>query len=142
MKKGFSIIAMFIIILVLAGLGFGGYYAYNNYIAPMLNPNNAFIPENLKAFAKGSDADIFVIFNDKEEKISTLLKLAGIPEENNIAMKSGLVIVKNSTQCAAAVFEFDSNEKAEKVKALIESAIAGNKDPSLVFKVELKDTSQ
>jgi len=140
MKKGFSIIAMFIIILVLAGLGFGGYYAYNNYIAPMLNPNNAFIPENLKAFAKGSDADIFVIFNDKEEKISTLLKLAGIPEENNIAMKSGLVIVKNSTQCAAAVFEFDSNEKAANVKTLIENNVSKNSIPTFNYKIEQKDT--
>ena len=139
MKRGFSIVALFIIILVLTGIGFGGYYAYNKYIAPALNPNSAFIPEGLKDYAKGSDAELFVIFNDKNENVKNLLKTTGIPDEYNLGLKSGLLLAKNSTQCAAAALEFDSSEKAANAKILIENSNQKNTIPGVTPQIEQKD---
>ena len=141
MKKGFSIVALFIIIFVLTVLGFGGYYAYNKVMAPSLDPNSAFIPEGLKDYAKGADAELFVIFNDKNEDIKNLLKTTGIPDEYNLGLKSGILLAKNSAKCAAAALEFDTLERAANAKTLIENSNQENTIPGVTPIIQQKDKS-
>jgi len=140
MQKGFSVVKVIIILVIIAALGVGGYFAYNNYFVNFLNPNAGFIPEDLKEYAKGENADIFIILNDKDEQINNLAQNFDLPEEFMFDLKSGIIISDSSEQCGLSVFKFNSLESADNAKKLIENNLATELGPMVETKIEQKDT--
>jgi hypothetical protein len=114
MKKGFSVIKAIVILFVISALGFGGYYGYNNYLS---SSNSAFIPESLKEYAQGENADFFIIFDDQDSYISSLM--GELEPSADINMKSGLVIFNISNECGSIAVEFDSEDSATRFKNTI-----------------------
>lgn len=123
MKKGFSVAKAIFILFFVAAFGVGVYYGYNNYVLPMLEPSSEFIPEALQEYARGEDAEIIFIFNDKENHFSNLLGDIDAPEEAQIGLKSALVLVSYSSKCGYSALEFESTEKIEDFRALIKKEL-------------------
>jgi hypothetical protein len=140
MNKGFSVVKIIIILLIIAVLGVGGYFAYNNYFTQMLNPNAGFIPEDLKDYAKGEDADMFIIINDEGQQLNNLLKNTKLPEEYNFDLKSGIIISDSSEKCGLSAIKFNTIEAANNAKKLIEENLINEADAFVKTNLEQKDT--
>jgi len=109
-KKGLSAVKAIIIILILGALGTGGYFGYFLYLEPIINPYGKLIPEGLKLYARGADADSFIILK-KDQDVSRVLK--GLPVPSQFSdFKSAIIMVSAAKQTVVAVAEFDSKEGA------------------------------
>lgn len=119
--RGFSVVKLIIIVVLLAGLGAGGYFGYAMYLAPMLNPYSKLIPENLKQYAKGKDADMFFVYK-KDAAIDALIKK--LPDQASVAndVLNSVMVTKVSTQSMAFIVEFSSADKAQNTKQFIEDS--------------------
>lgn len=135
-QSGLSAVSLIIILVVVAALGVGGYFGYTNFLAPMMNPYAKIIPEGLKQYAAGADADAFVIYKKDAELESQLKKL---PAEALIAnsVNSALILIKGSPESVAGYVEFTSENEANLAKKFLDEnqAKSGTKDP---VKIDLK----
>jgi type II secretory pathway pseudopilin PulG len=134
-RKGFSLVAIIILLLVLAGLGVGGYYAYNNYVKPILNPYAKLIPEGLNEYAKGADADGFIVIR-KDAELEKILRAYPFLPAMVYDFQSGLILVKSSSQTAVAVLQFSNSTSA---KALSDLITPQTQQSSLKINLDQKD---
>ena len=119
---GFSVVKLILVIVILAGVGVGGYFAYGKFIVPMLNPYAKLIPEGLQKYAVGKNADAFIFYRKDQELQNNLMKLpAEVVMVNQV--KSGLVMIQGSSQSVVAYVEFDNAGNAGQAKSLIDENI-------------------
>lgn len=126
-QNGMSAIKAIILIVVLAGLGAGGYFGYTNYLAPMLNPYAKLLPEGLKEYVKGANADAFVVYKKDQELEDNLKKL---PPEMMVAnsVQSAVLVVQVKNKGMVAYIEFGSENEATMAKSYMEGNVQDNPD--------------
>jgi hypothetical protein len=139
-RAGFSAVMVIIIVLLLAGLGVGGYFAYTQLILPGLNPYNKIIPEDLKAYDLGKNADGFLVYKlDKD--LQNLYSQTGVNTEAE-KVKAAIAYYSSQDQSAAVVIQFSSKDIADlAVKAVNDQKTSAKNELSLMpeFKVDQKD---
>ena len=140
-RAGFSAVMVIIIVLLLAGLGVGGYFAYTQLILPGLNPYNKIIPEDLKAYDLGKNADGFLVYKlDKD--LQSLYTQTGVNTEAE-KVKAAIAYYSSQDQSAAVIIQFSSKDIADlAVKALNDQKASAKNEFSLMpeFKVDQKDS--
>ena len=135
MKKLFPVIA---VVLIFLGLGGGGYFTYINYVAPALSHVANLIPEELKDYAVGSDADAFLIIKNDAELSGILSKSTS--QEQVKDFKSAILIGNVKKQDALLAISFGTAESIKKLQGLYDEAIKKNPPADLLkTKVEFKD---
>lgn len=133
-QPGFSVIKGILTILILAGLGVGGYFGYTLYLSPLLNPYAKLLPEGLKEYVKGANADAFVVYKKDQELEDNLKKL---PAEMLVAnsVQSAVAVVQAKNKGVAVYIEFSSENEANLAKSFIET---NSKDIPVPLKLDLK----
>lgn len=138
-RPGSSIVKFIIIFVVLAGLGVGGYFGYAMYLAPMLNPYSKLIPEGLKDYAKGKDADMFFVYK-KNQEIETFIKKLPAQAAPGNDLVSAIMVAKGNSQSGALIAEFSSADKAQSTKSLIDTNLQKNQsNPPPPLSTEIHD---
>lgn len=132
-RKGFAPVIIVMIVLAVSVAGVGGYFAYSNLIAPMLNPYAGLIPDGLKEYAKGANADGFIVIK-KNDEIGKIIKGYPILPAMVNDIQSVLVLMKASTQTIVAIAQFSDKDSAKAVADLIKS-----QESWLKIKLEQKD---
>jgi hypothetical protein len=106
---------------VLGALGVGGYFAYTNYIEPMLNPYSKLIPEGLREYAKGKNADAFLVLKNDQDIRNAILSKSPDAVDQVTSFEGALAVVNTTKMSGAIVMAFATPEKAAELKTLAES---------------------
>jgi hypothetical protein len=135
-RKGFSAIIIIIIILVLAGLGAGYYFFYDDYVAPLLNPYAKLIPKGLSAYAKGKNAEAFIIIRNDPEIKDAIIKSSPQSADQVNSFDGAIAVVNTTKLSGAIVMLFNTPEKAAELKTTAESQVQSG---PVTFTFEQKD---
>lgn len=138
--RGFSVVTVLIIIFVLAGLGVGGYFAYTNYVAPMLNPYAKLIPEGLKAYDLGKNADGFFVYK-KDKELDDLFNQIPATGQQLTMVESAIGYFSSKDQSGAIVVQFSSKDAATLATTTILAQKPKSGSPGIMptFDAEQKD---
>jgi len=135
-KKGLSAVIIIIIILIIAALGAGGYFAYTNYIEPMMNPYSKLIPAGLKEYAKGKNAEAFVIIKNDQDIKDEITKSSPEAAAQANTFEAAIAVVNTTKLSGAIVMLFSTPEKATELKTMAESQ---KQSGAVTFTFEQKD---
>ena len=136
-KSGFSIIKIVIIIAVTLLIGGSSYYAYITYIAPELSPYSKLVPDELKDYAVGSNADAFMIIKNDTETIKLINKIPTLTNYNQI--KSTLFLYNSKNKSAVLIIATSSADIANTVKTSLESMVNSPIISNVKIEITTKD---
>jgi|GEM_PF-4805315 len=135
-RPGFSPVMIIVILLVVIGLGVGGYFAYTKLILPGLNPYNQLIPESLKAYDVGKNADGFIVYKSDKD-LEDLYNQTGVGTEAN-KVKALVGYYSSQGQSAALVVQLSSKDVADLVVKTINDQQSSMTGFSLFPKVNVE----
>lgn len=120
-RHGFSVVKVIIIILILAVLGAGGYFIYQNFFSTQSSLAKM-IPEELRPYAVGKDANAFIIIRNSSDATGLLKNFPGMEKIGDF--KSALFIAKQQGPTAALIMNFSNIDSPKQLKKYIDDQIA------------------
>lgn len=141
-SPGFSAVKLIIVLAVLAAVGAGGYFfIYPKYIAPLFSPYNKLVPDELKSYDVGKNADGFFIYK-KDADLEELIGLA--PESSTAQVKlldAAMGFYNSKEHSGAIMLAFSSKDVAQLAMSALDAQKPKEGSFSLVpnFQTEQKD---
>ncbi|GEM_PF-5271945 len=135
--RGFSVVKVIIIILGIAVLSAGGYFIYQNFFSTQSSLAKM-IPEELRPYAVGKDANVFIIVRNSSDAISLLKIFPGMEKIGDF--KSALFIAKKQGPTAALIMNFSNIDSPKQLKKYIDNQIANiNSRETEKYHAEVRD---